>query len=247
MQRLEAKLNARLPEGSKAFAAMRYSDPSIEKTLHTVQQGGFEKITLIPLFPQYADATTGSVIEAFSEKISRWKSKPEVNVVEHFHDYPPYIHALAESLQAFELNRYDHILFSYHSLPLCQVERVQGTAHCYQSACETTTRLVATKLELPQNHYSTCFQSNMGKCWLAPFTNDLLRQLAHEGKKRVLLISPGLVADCLETTHELGKESTSLFLQHGGETLDIVSCLNNSEAWVEALLNLSKPRNCERV
>ncbi len=240
MRALEQGLNEHLPAGCKAFAAMRYSKPGMKETLEVIRRGGYEKITLIPLFPQYAEATTGSVIDKFTKITSAWSARVETRIVESFYRHPLYIQALADSLQQLDAQQFDHVLFSYHSLPLSHIAREKGTPRCYQTACETTTQLLAQHLQLGDERYATCYQSRMSPHrWLGPFTNDVLQNLAREGKKNVLLISPGLVTDCLETTHELGVESAQLFYEHGGTRLTVAPGLNSGRAWIQALRALA--------
>ncbi|MDR3366431.1 MAG: ferrochelatase [Prevotellaceae bacterium] len=237
---LEQNLNDRLPHGCKAFVAMQHSQPSLSGVLRKVREEGFDRVTLIPMFPQYAEATSGSIVAKFYQKISRWSVLPELLVVESFYSHPLYIRAVADTLQGYDLAGYDHVIFSYHSLPMTHIARVKGTPRCYSTACEATSRLVAERLQLNERRYSTAYQSCMSPhTWLAPFTNDVLAALAREGSKRVLLVSPGMAADCLETVYELAHESREFFLSHGGATLHVAPCLNSSSAWVEALIKIA--------
>lgn len=239
---LEQTLNERLPHGCKAFVAMQHSQPSLSGVLRKIGQEGFDRITLIPLFPQYAEATSGSVAAKFYRKIGAWKVIPEISVVESFYAHPMYIRALVDTLHGYDVAGYDHVVFSYHSLPMTHVARVKGTPRCYPTACEATSRLAAEQLRLDTHRYSTAYQSCMSPHeWLAPFTNDVLARLAQEGRKRVLLISPGMATDCLETIYELAHESREFFLSHGGSALDVAPCLNSSNAWVEALMEIAAP------
>ncbi|MDR0414286.1 MAG: ferrochelatase, partial [Prevotellaceae bacterium] len=237
---LERQLNERLPRGYKAFVAMQHSRPSLSGALRSVRGEGFDRVTLVPLFPQYAEATSGSIVAKFRQKIKAWKSQPEIFVVESFYSHPAYIRAVAETLRGYAVGSYDHVVFSYHSLPVTHVARAAGTPHCYPAACETTSRLLAEQLGIDACRYSVAYQSRMSPHrWLEPFTNDVLAKLAREGKKRVLLLSPGMVADCLETVHELAHKSRELFLACGGHTLNVAPCLNSSSEWVEALMAIA--------
>jgi ferrochelatase len=241
-QALEQALNEQLPQGCKAFVAMQYSQPSLSGVLRKIRREGFGRITLIPLFPQYAEATSGSIVAKFRKKIGAWKALPEISVVESFYSHPLYIRALADTLQGYDVAGYDHVVFSYHSLPMTHVARVSGTPRCYPSACEATSRLLAEQLQLDAHRYSVAYQSCMSPHeWLAPFTNDVLAKLAKKGCRRVLLLSPGMAADCLETIYELACESRERFTAHGGATLDVAPCLNSSDAWVKALMKIAAP------
>jgi ferrochelatase len=239
-QALEQKLNGQLPRGHKAFVAMQHSHPTLSGALRSIREEGFDRIALVPLFPQYAEATSGSIIAKFSRKMRAWKALPETSVVESFYSHPAYIRAVADTLQGYAVGSYDHVIFSYHSLPLTHVARAKGTPRCYPTACEATSRLLAEHLKLCEGSYATTYQSRMSPHeWLGPFTDDVLAQLAREGKKRVLLLSPGMAADCLETVHELAHKSRELFCARGGCTLDVAPCLNSSDAWVEALMAIA--------
>lgn len=236
---LESKLDNCLSNDYKSFVAMQYTRPRLKNVLKKVHRERFEKVVLIPLFPQYAEATTGSVIANFQQITSRWSVQPEVKIVESFYSNKSYLQALSSLLINYKTDDYEHVIFSYHSLPLSQVALVKNTSRCYQTACESTTHLIAQQLGLNEKNYTTTYQSHISKRWLGPFTNDVLAQLAREGKKRVLLISPSFVADCLETTHELEVESAELFYQNGGKLLKVAPSLNSSEAWIKTLLELS--------
>ncbi|MDR0710998.1 MAG: ferrochelatase [Prevotellaceae bacterium] len=239
-QALEQKLNERLSHGHKAFAAMQHSRPTLSGALRKIKKEGFDRVVLVPLFPQYAEATSGSIIAKFRRSVKMWKQLPEVHVVENFHGHPAYIRAVAATLHGYAVESYDHVVFSYHSLPVTHVARVKGTLRCYPTACEATTQLLAEQLKLDASRYSLAYQSRMSPHdWLGPFADDVLTQLAQEGKKRVLLIAPGMAADCLETTHELAHESRELFRAHGGHTLDVAPCLNSSDEWTAALMEIA--------
>jgi ferrochelatase len=239
-QTLEQKFNERLPHGDKAFVVMQHSQPTLSGVLRRIRKEGFNRIVLVPLFPQYAEATSGSIAAKFCREMKAWRALPEVHIVESFHSHPAYIRAVIATLREYDVESYDHVVFSYHSLPITHVARTKGTPRCYPTACETTTRLLAEQLKLSASRYSVAYQSRMSPHeWLNPFTDDVLAQLAQAGKKRVLLLAPGMAADCLETVHELAHESRELFLTNGGSTLDIAPCLNSRDAWVEALAEIA--------
>ncbi len=240
------KLNSQLPKNYKAFAAMQYSVPLLQDVVKQVIHENFEKIILLPLYPQYAEATSGSAIARAKQIISRLKVQPKLQIIEGFHNHPAYINALAKTLSQYQTETYDHILFSYHSLPLSQTAQVKNTQYCYKTACYTTSDSLAQKLGLSTSQYSTSFQSSISPRWLGPLTNNELIRLAHEGKS-VLLLSPGLVADCLETSHELAIESAELFCKHGGKKLQVVPSLNSTPAWIEAIRTLTGSQSPVRV
>jgi len=242
--------------------AMRYQQPSLREVLREFQKYHFEKIVVLPLFPQYASATTGSVKEAVMKIISKWQIIPAIEFVQQFYQNPLFIKAFAKLGKKYlETHHYDHVLFTYHGLPerqirkgdnsktclkhkntaeigCCAVLHSQNMA-CYRSQCFETSRLLARELGLSEGNYTTAFQSRLGKdIWIQPYTEDIVKKLAKEGKKSVLAFSPSFVADCLETTIEVGEEYKELFEKNGGEHWQLVESLNDSPEWIELLQNL---------
>ena len=239
--------------------AMRYQSPSIESTLADLQRLGLSKITIIPLFPQYASASTGSVYEEVMRVLSQWQVIPELRFINRFLDHPKFIEGFVRAGKKHLAERdYDHILFSYHGLPerqilkgdvtgkQCQLGKCCDTANrhnqfCYRAQCFETTRLLVKKLGLAEGTYTTAFQSRLGKTpWIKPYTDDVIKELAGRGVKSVLAFSPSFVADCLETTIEIGDEYKELFQEHGGKDWQLVESLNDSEIWIETLVDLVK-------
>jgi len=207
---------------------------------------------VVPLFPQYASATTGSVVDKVMKIISKWWVIPELKFINQFYDNVGYINTVIEQAKKYKLDDYDHVLFSYHGLPVRQVDKVykDGTlceSHnceteisetnkfCYKATCYATTRLIATKLGLSTEKHTVCFQSRLDKNWLEPFTDKVIVEQAKKGAKRVLVFSPAFVADCLETLIEIGVEYQKLFEEHGGIKIQLVESLNDHPMWVETL------------
>lgn len=239
--------------------AMRYQNPSIEKALSRMKAGLVESIQVIPLFPQYASASTGSVLQLVMELVSKWQTIPSISFVNSFHDNPGMIETFADHARKYQPETYDQILFSFHGLPERQLIKCDHSGgHCLKSAdcCKTltdvnklcysaqshdTARLIAKELGIPAEKYSVCFQSRLGKePWVQPYTSDVLEQLAAAGKKRLLVFCPAFVADCLETLYEVTVEYGEEFRKLGGEEVQLVASLNDNPKWISALVKMIK-------
>ncbi|WP_247233188.1 ferrochelatase [Telluribacter sp. SYSU D00476] len=239
--------------------AMRYQSPGIESVLSEMQRQGLSRIVVIPFFPQYASATTGSVYEEVMRVLKGWQVMPELRFVNSFLDHPKFIEGFVQLGKKYIAeHQYDHYVFSYHGVPERQIYKGDVTKqyckigsccdtltpmnqHCYRAQCFETTRLLVKELGIPEGKYTTCFQSRLGKDpWIQPYTEDLVRELPKKGMKSVLAFSPAFVADCLETTIEVGEEYKEMFEEEGGEHWQLVESLNDSEIWVEALVDMVK-------
>ena len=232
---------------------MRYQNPSLEKAVEIFKDKAIEKLIVIPLYPQYASASTGSSIEEVMKVIGQWQIVPELKIISNFCDDPLFIKAFAEVGKKYmKAKTYDHVIFSYHGIPERQIlkgsvkDQCQlGTCcmsyharnkYCYRAQCFETTRLLVKELGLAEGSYSISFQSRLGKTpWIKPYTDYTVEALAKAGKKKILFFSPSFVSDCLETTVEGGEEYKLLFEKHGGEYWQIVESLNTSPMWVECL------------
>jgi ferrochelatase len=228
-QKLEGLLQQALGDGFLVKLAMRYQSPSIRSVLSNFKDKGFKQLIVIPLYPQYASSSSGSTMEEVMNVIRAWEVVPEIRLTAKFFDHPFFIKAFVEIGQKhMAQERYDHYLFSYHGLPEHQ--------NCYQSQCFETTRLLVQALGIKKEDYTVCFQSRLGNApWIKPYTDEVIKQLPGRGIKKVLVFSPSFVADCLETTVEIGVEYKKLFLENGGELLGLVESLNVHHAWVECL------------
>ncbi len=239
--------------------AMRYQSPSISAALERMKAGLVESICVIPLFPQYASASTGSVIQLVMELLSKWPTIPPVSFVNSFHDNKLMIETFAANARKYQPETYDQILFSFHGLPERQLKKCDHSGHhclqkpdccatltdvnkfCYSAQCHDTARLIAGELNLTADKYSVCFQSRLGKePWVQPYTSEVLKVLASEGKKRLLVFCPAFVADCLETLYEVTVEYGEEFKKLGGEEVQLVSSLNDHPKWIEAMVNMIK-------
>lgn len=251
---VKEKLQQSLSNEYEVFLAMRYQNPSLDTVLAVMQKRNFDKVIVLPLFPQYASSSTGSALEKVMQIISKWYVIPELKFISQYYNAPGYIQAFAERGRQYNLADYDHILFSYHGLPVQQVDKVYGDSpcsehhcedhidddnkFCYKATCYETTRLIAKQLNLTTAQYSVAFQSRLDKKWLEPFSDKVVIQKAKEGAKKMLVFSPAFVADCLETTIEIGEEYNELFKEHGGEKVQLVESLNAHPIWINTLKEL---------
>ncbi len=236
---------------------MRYQNPSLESAVSELEGLGLERIIILPLFPQYASASTGSAIEEAMNIIRKWEVIPDIRIVSKFFDHPLFIKAFAEIGKKYmEQTDYDHIIFTYHGLPERQIKKSAVNNYCQLSlkCCSTynaknkfcyraqsyeTTRLLVRELGIPEGKYTVCFQSRLGKDpWIKPYTDDIIKELAEKGVKKVLAFSPSFIADCLETTIEGGVEYKELFEQNGGRHWQLVESLNNHPLWIDCLKDM---------
>ncbi|MBE0613731.1 MAG: ferrochelatase [Burkholderiales bacterium] len=218
--------------------AMRYGSPSIASVLARLKQQRCERILVLPLYPQYAASTTATAFDAVSDYFRRTRNIPELRMVKHFHDHPAYIAALAEGVRKhWALNgRPDRLLMSFHGLPRFTLERGDP----YHCECQKTGRLLADALDLTPAQWQLSFQSRFGRTeWLQPYTAATLAQWGKQGVRRVDVVCPGFVADCLETLEEIGMEGKTEFLKAGGKEFHAIPCLNESDAWIEALAQIT--------
>ncbi len=260
-QRVEKMLQEKLGAGYVVRLAMRYQNPSINAGLAAMQRAGLRRIIVVPFFPQYASASTGSVYEKVMRLVGQWQNIPEVSFTNTFYDHPKFIRAFADAARRYlAAERFDHFLFSYHGIPERQITKGDVTGQtcrfgsccdtltrdnqlCYRAQCFATTRLLVKELGLAEGTYTTSFQSRLGKTpWIKPYTDEVIKDLAKAGKKRVLAFSPSFVADCLETTVEVGDEYKELFEEHGGEHWQLVESLNDNPLFVDLLAELVHER-----
>jgi ferrochelatase len=254
-ENLKAKLEQKFDkENVHFFMAMRYQNPSIEDVLREVQSGYFDQIILLPLFPQYASASTGSAIEAFMDAVRKWWVIPEIKIINQFYENEGYLNTqILLGKEEMKADTYDHVIFSYHGLPERQVDKVyigsndlcgdqpceteinEKNKFCYKATCYATTRLIAEKLGLKKGDYTVAFQSRLDRKWLRPFSDEVVVQRAKKGDKKLLIFSPAFVADCLETLIEIGQEYQEIFEQYGGEKVRLVPSCNDHPLFVDGL------------
>ena len=218
--------------------AMRYGSPSIASVLARLKEQHCERILVLPLYPQYAASTTATAFDAVSGFFRKTRNIPELRLVKHFPDHPAYIKALAEGVRKHWAlhGRPDRLLMSFHGLPRYTLARGDP----YHCECQKTARLLAEELELAPQQYQLSFQSRFGRAeWLQPYTSATLVQWGKEGLRRVDVVCPGFVADCLETLEEIGIEGKAGFLNAGGKEFHSIACLNESDAWIKALAQIA--------
>ncbi len=248
------KLQKKLGDTYSVFLAMRYGNPAVKKIVKQIKNEGFEKIVLIPLYPQYALSTTETSVVYVKKQLQKLNYNPEIKVITSFYTHPMFLDAFVSQIEQKKPNEFDHILFSYHGLPVRQVEKLHpGIASencscheafpehgkaCYKAQCYETTRLLASKLNLQKDDYSVAFQSRLSKNWLTPFTDETISNLLKEEKTKILVVAPAFVADCLETIIEIGYEYKEDFIKSGGEKLELVPSLNSEDKWIETLEQL---------
>jgi protoporphyrin/coproporphyrin ferrochelatase len=205
--------------------------------LQGMLQRGVRELLVLPLYPQYSGATTGSTFDALAEDFTHRRWLPQLRFVSHYHDHPAYIKAVANSVRAHRQKHgsADLLLFSYHGVP----QRYLDEGDPYHCECLKTSRLVAAELGLKEEEYKTTFQSRFGREeWLKPYTDAVLKGLPGEGVKAVQVLSPGFAADCLETLEELAVENRDYFLAAGGENYQYIPCLNSSPEHISALASI---------
>jgi ferrochelatase len=218
--------------------AMRYGQPSIASALDALRAEGATRILVLPLYPQYAAATTASAFDAVSAWAARARRLPEFRFVNQYHDDARYIGALANSVQAHwrSNGRGDKLLMSFHGLPARALE-LGDPYHCQ---CHKTARLLAERLGLRGDEWIVSFQSRLGRAkWLEPYTEPTARALAAKGVKRLDAICPGFAADNLETLEEIAIEARDAFLAEGGQEFRFIPCLNDRDDWIRALADLT--------
>lgn len=237
--------------------AMRYQQPSIADALERFRKNLIESIVVIPLFPQYASASTGSVMEKVMQLMSKGHTFPRLSFVNQFYDNEQMIAVFAENARKKQIEQFDHFLFSFHGLPMRQLKNVDNSGNhgcnapsccgqisesnkfCYSAQCYATARLIAERLNIKREDYTVCFQSRLGKePWIQPYTSEVLKDLADKGKKRLLVFSPAFVADCLETLYEITVEYGTEFRALGGESVELVPSLNEHPKWIEAMRDM---------
>ncbi len=218
--------------------AMRYGNPSIKSKMKSLQKSGCENIVILPLYPQYAAATTATVCDEVYRTLMDMRWQPSLQIIPHYESEPLYIEALKNSLEKklSELNwKPDTIVASYHGIPKKYFDK-GDPYHCY---CQKTTRLLSEQFK--QIPIQTTFQSRFGpQEWLQPYTDKTLENLPTEGKKNVLVICPGFSSDCVETLEEISMQGKESFIKSGGINFDVVPCLNDNDDHINLLQHLAK-------
>ena len=208
--------------------AMRYANPTTESRIKALMEQGCDRILLVPLYPQYAAATTATACDQAFRALMKMRWQPYVRVAPDWHDDPVYIEALARSMEAHLAQidfRPEAVIATFHGMP----EKYLHQGDPYYCQCEKTSRLLRERLGWPKESWHTTYQSRFGNdVWLQPYTDETVKRLAQSGVKKLLLIAPGFTADCLETLEELEVENREIFMENGGEKFTYVPALNAS-------------------
>ncbi|MEO6221011.1 MAG: ferrochelatase [Ginsengibacter sp.] len=252
-RQLQAALQNKIEEPVEI--AMRYGNPSPGAAFEALLQRepGIEEVIALPLYPHYAMSSYETAVEYTKEIYRKKKYSFRLNFVEPFYNETTYINALAEVFRPYLQNEYGHLLFSYHGVPARHIRKSDVTgchclqvenccevaspahAHCYRHQVFATTRLVTEKLNIPKEKYSVSFQSRLGKGWLTPFTDIRLKEMPSEGIKKLLIVCPAFVSDCLETLEEIEIRGKEIFMESGGESFTMIPCLNTHPLWVKTV------------
>ncbi|HBP22476.1 MAG TPA: ferrochelatase [Planctomycetes bacterium] len=258
-QDLAAGVQELLGEEVKVVLAMRYQTPSIEAGLAELRAAGIDHVVALPLYPQYASSSTGSTVEKLYAEAGKHVDVFTLSVVPAFYDHPAFVGAFAEVARPVLAEaKPDKVLFSFHGLPerhlrsgevcgracfqpgCCDSIRKENRT-CYKAQSYATARALAAALELPEDGWEVAFQSRLGRDpWITPYTDHRINELPEEGVKKLAVLVPSFVADCLETIEEIGIRGRDDFKEHGGEELTLVPSLNAHPAWVEAVAKIAR-------
>jgi protoporphyrin/coproporphyrin ferrochelatase len=251
-RRVQAALQERL--GIPVELAMRYQNPSIDSAVERLGAQDIDELLLIPLFPHYAMSSYETAVERVKDAVQNIAPWMQLHVQPPYYNLPDYIDALVASATPHLKEHYDHLLFSYHGLPerhlrksdktgchclqvpnCCEVP-IPAHATCYRAQCFQTTKAFVARAGVPQGKYSIAFQSRLGRDpWMQPYADKEIIRLAHAGVKRLLVMCPAFVSDCLETLEEIGMRGRQTFREAGGEELTLIPCLNEHPAWIRTL------------
>jgi ferrochelatase len=251
---LAKAVQAQVGEEYHVEFGMRYGQPSIEKGLEALRKARTKDITVLPLYPQYASSSNGSTIEEVMKVVSGWWGIPELRILGQFFNHPKYVQAFIERGKQYDLTTFDHVVFSFHGLPQRHVDKIYDDGECedhncsdqlsddnllcYKATSFATARSLANGLGISADDYTVSFQSRLNDKWLKPFSDVVVEERGKAGDKRLLIFSPAFVADCLETTVEIGVEYQEIFEEHGGESVQLVESLNTHPVWVDCVTDL---------
>ncbi|MEX0618857.1 MAG: ferrochelatase [Pseudohongiellaceae bacterium] len=260
--RLRSRLEDRLHADGRELlvvTGMAYSEPFIGNTMEKLEQRGVDSILVLPLFPQYSSATTASVFHAVRESAARWKQAPELTFITDLTTEPAFIRAWTQLISRYmeqdDAAEVEHVIFSYHGMPekairkadhnqVCRLAECCDTLDeknrlCYRAQCMETTRAIIGELAWSKDYYSVAFQSRFGRApWIQPYLDEHIGALVQRGIKRVAVVTPSFVSDCLETIFEIGVEYRHLFEEQGGEQFLLIPNLNDDPAWFDAVAEI---------
>jgi ferrochelatase len=254
-QALESKVQKRLSERFEVVAAMRYGKPSIRQAILKLKESGVKEVVVLPLYPQYSLAATESSIVKAKEVFEEILPEAKIQFIPYFYQTEAYINAVTAVTQKYMKNvSWDRVLFSFHGLPERQVKKTDSTGshclklsdcckeinqanqNCYRAQSFATARALAERLGIKDGQYEVAFQSRLkGAPWIRPFSDDFYRELPKRGVKKLVVVSPSFVADCLETLEEVQMRGKEEFVENGGDDLVLIPSLNAEEPWVEAV------------
>ncbi len=239
--------------------AMRYGSPSIASAIGNLKRKGITKVVLIPLYPHYAMSSYETVVAKVWEEVGKQAPEMKVETLQPFYDDPEYIDALIDKAGPYLEKGYDHLLFSYHSIPVRHLKKADSSkAHCqitpdccnicspvhstcYKAQTVATTEAFVEKASIPRDKFSISYQSRLGRePWIQPYTDNVLEELPSKGVKKLLVMTPAFVSDCLETLEEIAMEGKDIFLEAGGESFEMIPCLNEHPKLVAFLANRTK-------
>lgn len=253
-QNLVQKLKNSLRDEYQIALGMRYGNPTISGALDSLKD--CNQLTILPLYPQYSSAATGSSLEACLNIIKKQNNIPSMRIIHEFYDHQAYIAAQAAVIKPY-IEDIDHLLFSYHGLPENHLKQsgcetvcsescpeINGNnAFCYRAQCFQTSRLLAKSLELKQAKFSSSFQSRLGRTpWIKPYTDKHLETIYASGVRKLAVACPSFVSDCLETLEEIAMQAKEQWLELGGESFTFIPCLNDNDQWIQALSQILSER-----
>ena len=237
---------------------MAYSEPFIHQAMEQMEEEGVRDILVLPMFPQYSTATTASVFHGVRQAAAKWQQTPVLQFVDDLYAEPAFIRAW-ESLITKHLDyaQIDHVVFSYHGLPEQTITKADSAKVCqfgdccqqigdknrlcYRAQCMATTRSIVKALGWTEDRYSLAFQSRFGRqAWIQPYLDEHLQKLLADGSKKIAVVTPSFVSDCLETIHEIGIEYREEFMQGGGEIFQLIPNLNDDPVWFSSMLEISR-------
>lgn len=259
--RLQSSLQAMFDEADEdiaVFNGMAYSKPFIWDAMADIKAQGITEILALPLFPQYSTATTASVFHGVKEQAGKWENPPAITFVDDLYSEPAFIRAWSILIaKHLEVSEFDHVIFSYHGLPEQTIKKFDPENYCqfgdccrsineknrlcYRAQCVQTTAGIVDALGWNEDQYSIAFQSRFGKQpWIKPYLDEHIIELVDKGNKKVAVVTPSFISDCLETIHEIGIEYHEEFMDAGGEMFQLVPNLNDDPAWFSSVYDISK-------
>ncbi len=228
-QRLAERLKGRLKDRAQVEIGMRYREPSIREGLERLQRAGVSELVVVPLYPQFSGTTTASIYDGVEAALQELSWQPGIHRIEKYHDHPGWVEAIADSIRNYraQYGTAEKLIFSLHGIP----QRYVRQGDPYQQQCEESVRAVVQSLGLSEGEWLLTYQSRVGRePWLQPYTDITLEELAKSGVRHVQVLCPGFAVDCLETLEEIAMQNRELFEEAGGDKLEYIPALNDSDA-----------------